>query len=175
MKALDNTLSTTECLSETSEKQKKVPDEKVVSLLKFVYYERKSIKQAAKYLDINYNSAKRILKQFRRGQISIEIENETGTEDFMNGLKSYKNSKAKEIKGISVKKGVATTEKVNKVNKAIPAVNENSTFVNTIKEFQILSGQLHNLHSEIIQNQNALQYLINCTYKMVNYPQIQLN
>jgi len=44
----------------------------MVALLKLVYYERKSIKQASNYLHIKYNTAKRIIKKFRRNQINLD-------------------------------------------------------------------------------------------------------
>jgi molybdenum-dependent DNA-binding transcriptional regulator ModE len=68
MKTLEHSTTTTLTDSESSP----VTNKKMVALLKLVYYERKSIKQASNYLHIKYNTAKRIIKKFRRNQISLD-------------------------------------------------------------------------------------------------------
>lgn len=73
MKMIETTYSTTESSSDYSVEDRKISNETKLSLLKFVYYERKSIKQAANYLKINYNTAKRILKHFRNNKVVLDL------------------------------------------------------------------------------------------------------
>lgn len=46
----------------------------ISTLLKLVYKDKKSIKQASKYLNINYNCAKKIVKNFRKNQLPFNEE-----------------------------------------------------------------------------------------------------
>jgi molybdenum-dependent DNA-binding transcriptional regulator ModE len=68
MKTLEQSTTTTLSDSESNH----VSHKKMVTLLKLVYNERKSIKQASNYLHLKYNTAKRIIKKFRRNQISLD-------------------------------------------------------------------------------------------------------
>lgn len=84
---------------------KKLSKDKIISLLKLVYYEKKSIKQSARYLSINYNTAKRIIKQFRKNKLNLENENP----QYNNELKKLQNFSIRQNKD-STKSLVFSTE-----------------------------------------------------------------
>jgi hypothetical protein len=69
----ENASSTNESSSVCNEK---IADDKILDLLKLVYYERKSIKQSARFLKLDYNQSKKIVKKFRQKKLGIEIEEE---------------------------------------------------------------------------------------------------
>lgn len=140
MNTLEHSYSTTESKSDTSEIIRRVPDAKISQLLKLVYYEKKSIKQASKYLKINYNSAKRILKQFRKGKITIEKELE-----YEERMQSHNNI------------GLSCYEKME--NRKAPC-----TIDGFLSEFQVAHTKLFLLTREINENQNTLRSLISCAY-----------
>jgi transposase len=70
MKTNDNTSSTTQ----DHDTNAPITNDKIVTLLKLVYYENKSIKQASNYLSIKYNTAKRIIKKFRKNKIELDTK-----------------------------------------------------------------------------------------------------
>ena len=135
-----------------SKDEGKVPNNKMVALLKLVYYERKSIKQSSKYLKINYNAAKRIIKNFRRNRISLDDENESKYESLIDELRSQKKEKENE-------KEIDKFSTIN-TNKADMMT---SLIMNQVKQFD---QQLRNLNDEINNNQSTLMYLMNC-YKYI--------
>ena len=47
-------------------KLKFISEQKSIELLKLIIYEKKSIKQSANYLNINYVLAKKIIKKFEK-------------------------------------------------------------------------------------------------------------
>lgn len=83
--------------------EKRVTDQKMVELLKLVHYERKSIKQASNYLKINYNSAKRIIRNFRLNKLQLTDFPSAKYEQYENLLSEY-DSKKQEIMDLMAQK-----------------------------------------------------------------------
>lgn len=52
----------------------KISGQASIDLLKLIFYEKKNIKQAAKYLNINYSIAKKIVRQFQKKRMCLEKE-----------------------------------------------------------------------------------------------------
>lgn len=48
---------------------KKLSESRIIELLKLIVYERKSIKKSSEYLNINYISAKRLVKKFEKNKL----------------------------------------------------------------------------------------------------------
>ncbi len=138
MNKKESTFSTTGSCSEVREDMK-ISEDKTLALLKLVYYERKSIKQSAKYLKINYNSGKRIVKNFRRGRLPIAEKSESSYEPLIKGLKEK-----------PVQREVSPDSVCQKL------------------QFQIRNYSTHlmSLNSEIQQNQMAMMFLTNYAFKM---------
>ena len=90
MNKIENFTSTFESESICDEK---VSDEKMLNLLKLVYYDRKSIKQSAKYLKLDYNTSKKIIKNFRKNKIRLEEKYEDQLENLINGVKNHEEKK----------------------------------------------------------------------------------
>jgi len=139
MNKKDNTFSTTGSVSEGRE-EAKVTDEKMLTLLKLVYYERKSIKQSSKYLKINYNSAKRIVKNFRKKKIVIEDPEKL--ENLVDDLKMK-------------------PEPPKKANQ----IKVQDLITNQIRQFD---SQILTLNEEIRQNQLMMVYLTNFAQGVLN-------
>lgn len=154
MKVIENTSSTHESMSDLIE-DKKVSNEKMVALLKFVYYERKSIKQAATYLSLNYNSAKRIIKKFRKNKIVLD------------NVKSGYEKLALDLKPKYEQKPIVQQPVIEQVKPVVVANTNTNTgngtgdvFGSMMTEISQLGTQLFTLNQEIVQNQQALQFLV---------------
>lgn len=149
MKMFENTSSTTESLHDYTSEDRKVSNTSMVALLKFVYYERKSIKQAANYLKINYNTAKRIIKRFRHNKIVLDSNDEKC------------NKLMKDLSPPSL-----VCPKI--VQKPVKPVDQNNFIAGLMKEISQVGNQLISLNQEIKQNQNTLHFLVNYTQTLVN-------
>jgi len=145
MNKRENSTSTFESESICNEK---VSDEKMLNLLKLVYYERKSIKQSAKYLKLDYNTSKKIIKNFRKNKIRLEEKYEDQLENLINGAKNHGEIKneEKERQETEVYRIQIMTNEISKMN-----------------------NMIQNLNSEIVSNQKVLANLISSTFNAVNY------
>jgi hypothetical protein len=124
--------------------EEKVSDEKMLNLLKLVYYERKSIKQSAKYLKLDYNTSKKIIKNFRKNKIRLEEKYEDQLENLVNRIRKSKEEK----------------------------IEENEEFLkiqNLSEEISKMDSILKNLNSEIVCNQRVLSNLVNSTLSAIHY------
>lgn len=129
----------------------KISDDKVISLLNLVYYQRKSIRQTSKYLKINYNSAKRIVKNFRKNKLYMN-KKKIDQNTFMTYL----------IKHNSDENKLATFHKEN-------PLTEEATFNNLTSQIKAMSNQLISTHDEIKQNQKTLRFLLEYTNRIIEY------
>jgi hypothetical protein len=148
MNRKESTFSTTGSSSENKE-ELRIKSDKSIALLKLVYQERKSIKQSAKYLKINYNSAKRIVKNFRKGRIP------SGESDFgklIDELKERKDSNQNQDPG-DTKSPLYT-----------PCEDHSKKFSEVQKKILIYNHHLERLNYEIRQNQMTLIFLTNLAY-----------
>ena len=120
----------------------------MLNLLKLVYYERKSIKQSAKYLKLDYNTSKKIIKNFRKNKIRLEEKYEDQLENLINGAKNHGEIKneEKERQETEVYRIQIMTNEISKMN-----------------------NMIQNLNSEIVSNQKVLANLISSTFNAVNY------
>ena len=145
MNKRENSTSTFESESICNEK---VSDEKMLNLLKLVYYERKSIKQSAKYLKLDYNTSKKIIKNFRKNKIRLEEKYEDQLENLINGVKNQeeKKNEHKDRQETEVYKIEIMTKEISKMDNIV-----------------------QNLNSEIVSNQKVLANLINSTICAINY------
>lgn len=64
--------STWTSLGQSPQFSNKISDQNSIDLLKLIIYEKKNIKQSAKYLDINYPTAKKIVRQFQKKRMNLE-------------------------------------------------------------------------------------------------------
>ena len=77
----------------TFSEQKNENNTKIMStLVKLVYKDKKSIKQASKYLNINYNMAKKIIKNFRKNQLTFSDELNSVVEEIVDNESMKKNT-----------------------------------------------------------------------------------
>jgi hypothetical protein len=148
MNRIESTFSTTGSVSETKEEMK-LTEEKSLALLKLVYYERKSIKQSAKYLKINYNSAKRVVKNFRRGRLPKGHFGET----ILNPDVLCKTD--------SFQKESTNNTDFFYDSKSPQAQVTQKTYEMIQNEIHMYSNHLHNLMQEIRQNQNSMALINN--------------
>jgi len=189
----ENTFSTTGSVNENSnghsesEEEIKVSNEKMLALLKLVYYERKSIKQSSRHLKINYNSAKRIIKNFRRNRISLDGEGESKLQDFVEDLrlKDKKNEEEKKFINPSQSHFLPQETCVDNLNIGNLGMDRNGNIISNeglgvkfnsiIQTIENLDYQLRNLNCEIKTNHQTLvnlvnyyKYLLNSTNQSVN-------
>jgi DNA anti-recombination protein RmuC len=129
--------------------EEKVSDEKMLNLLKLVYYERKSIKQSAKYLKLDYNTSKKIIKNFRKNKIRLEEKYEDQLENLINGIKKSKEE--------------LTENKEENENQEFQKIK------NLSEEISKMDSLLKNLNSEIMSNQKVLSKLVNSTFCAMYY------
>jgi transposase len=143
----ENTLSTTESGDELR-MEPKITDEKTLALLKLVYQDKKSIKQSSKYLNINYNTAKRLIKNFRKNKVNLGHKNMDGYLNLVEDLevKSFKSPYQEERKNINKEQGFF------------------GVVMTQIKQCDI---QLKILNDEIKNNQMMMFYLTNCANRMI--------
>jgi hypothetical protein len=143
----ENTLSTTES-GDDVRMEPKITDEKTLALLKLVYQDKKSIKQSSKYLNINYNTAKRLFKNFRKNKVNLGHKNMDGYLNLVEDLevKSFKSPYQEERKNINKEQGFF------------------GVVMTQIKQCDI---QLKILNDEIKNNQMMMFYLTNCANRMI--------
>lgn len=139
---------------------KKVSEEKMLELLKLVYYERKSIKQCASYLKINYNSAKKVIKNFRKNKITIDTK-EDEYEKLICGLKPENKEESLRKRPINVTKSMPIVQAPS------AQTPENTFFSQLMLEIQNVGDQLKSLSNEVVQNQDTLRNLIFYTNQIV--------
>ena len=157
MKMFENTLSTDGSLSEGNNSEiKRVSRDTMIALLKLVYFEKKTIKQAANFLKVDYNTAKRILRKFKRNTLNLnEFEGK------FSKLARDLAPKSKSVSQISLTANIETKNKLE-VNEDVKDVNLFNTVFNEIKN---LNNQLSNLSQDIQRSQNTLFLLMNsCSY-----------
>jgi hypothetical protein len=154
MNRQDNTFSTNES-GIKSKQENKLTDQMTLALLKLVYYERKSIKQSSNYLNINYNTAKRIIKNFRRNKINLE----SGNIDKYNNLIDDLNSSSSRMEHNS-----SSPKKLNE-NKKEHNFTENLGD-NLLKQIKYNQAHLKSLNEEIKMNQMVLIYMSNYVDKL---------
>ena len=119
---------------------KKVDNKKRLLLLKLVKDEKKSLKEAANYLGINYSTAKTILRVFR---IEKRILKKTSTQDKLNLTASTSST--------------VYPSNINDNNN-----NNNSLYDYTNyfqQQYQQLLSMTHNCMRQVINNQIQIQYL----------------
>jgi hypothetical protein len=153
MKKIENTSTTgEESFTERKRKYKnsmgnssKMSEEKLLALLKLVHHERKSIKQCSKYLSINYNSAKRIVKNYRKNKLCFN-KKKLDSEKIETKIKEYAiaNPKDKNFASLSEKSSID---------------NEKLIFEYLSTQINFFGCQLIMINKEIKQNQNILEYL----------------
>ncbi len=149
MNKLENTFSTTESCGELAI-DTYISDEKTLELLKLVYQEKKSIKQSSKYLGINYNTAKRLIKNFRKNKIDLGHKS----------MNSYLNI-VEEISNKSLNNKSALQQDQANTNKNQKLFD---VMMTQIKQYDI---QLRMLNYEIKNNQMMMFYLTNCANHMI--------
>jgi hypothetical protein len=156
MNRKESTFSTTGSSSENKE-ELRTKSEQSLALLKLVYRERKSIKQSARYLKINYNSAKRIVKNFRKGRIqSPQNEHENLIDKLI---------ESKDIKqNLILNENKIYNQDVN--NKPYSIECSSNSYLDIQKKILIYNLHLERLNNEIKQNHMALVFLTNYAYQV---------
>lgn len=150
MKKYENSSSTEGSVCERRESSK-IPNEKLLALLKFVYYERKSIKQASNYLGINYNSAKRIIKNFRKKKIPLSL--------------LQKRERSNSESSANMNSSMTSEEMQSPITQ-----NTFSPQDYLVSEIKKMTNQIQFLNQEINNNHNTLNFLASYTQSlMVKY------
>lgn len=141
---------------------RKVTNQQTIELLKFVYYERKSIKQAANHLRINYNTAKRILKKFRNRKDVLNEEKKDGNNSPFSSTKLIKSLRSSSTT-------VSHTLKGSNHNEGLEELEDINSLAALMGELRQVGSQLINLNQEIKQNQQTLIFLANSTKGIAGY------
>jgi molybdenum-dependent DNA-binding transcriptional regulator ModE len=163
MKKFESSTSTSGSLCcENNFEERKISDDKMVSLLKLVFYERKSIKQSSNYLKINYNSAKRIIKNFRRNKIALD-SGKNDIDQLVQGLKPKKKESTESLNTLTSIHQEDLSKNLNKPQINTQQIQEQLMLSYMTKQISQLTNTLLNLNSQIKQNQNTLGWLINIT------------
>lgn len=123
-----------------------VSDEKVLSFLKLIFYERKNIKQAAKYYNIKYITAKKLVRQFQHNRLVVEKKYQPEYKALFSFVQK-KNKNHEMIQSIHYNKFIGINKTYQEQEKEI------NLKIRSITSF------LQELHIEIIQIQELLIWI----------------
>lgn len=129
-------------------KLKFISEQKSIELLKLIIYEKKSIKQSANYLNINYVLAKKIIKKFELKK--LHFTNISTKNEYINLISFYNNKKKYHLLN---QNNIYENFIINyKVTNELCI----EQFYLLIKKFKDLKKLLTSLNNDIIYNQNML-------------------
>lgn len=131
MKMYESSSSTSGSAS-FNEGEKRVSRDSMLAFVKLVYYEGKTLKQAANAMKIDYVSARRILKKFRNNTINVD--------DYDSRCKTL-------IKDLTPKESEIKYEKV---------VDTDAALKGMIEQMTLISNQLLSLTNQVRANQGCL-------------------
>jgi transposase len=109
----------------------------MLRLLKLVHFERKTTKQAANYLKIDYSTAKKILRKFRKNKIRVE---------------DYEGKHTKLLKNLQKQERIENKEE--------------NQLSGVLEQLNTLSYQMSNLITDINQNQLTINFFVQTYSKL---------
>lgn len=139
---------------------KYVSEQKSIELLKLIIYEKKSIKQSANYLNINYVLAKKIIKKFELKK--LHFTNVSTKNEYVNLISYYNNKKNYHLLNLNnIFQNFIIKHKIT---------NELciEQFYLIIKKFKDLKNLLTSLSNDIIFN----QIMLNIVSQLLQYKNI---